>query len=110
MLRFKGFLSEMANTDSADINEIQLGYFLSNNWKNFDDPGAAHRASPRVLSRHPFHIQHHAWLDDGDGGDKYSHCTGVLLISCGSFSSNVVKAGAERCINESCLSRRPHGY
>lgn len=25
----------MANTDSADINEIQLGYFLSNNWKNF---------------------------------------------------------------------------
>lgn len=41
MLRFKGFLSEMANTDSADINEIQLGYFLSNNWKNFDDPGAA---------------------------------------------------------------------
>ena len=36
MLRFKGFLSEMANTDSADINEIQLGYFLSNNWKNFE--------------------------------------------------------------------------
>ena len=31
----------MANTDSSDINEIQLGYFLSNNWKNFDDPGAA---------------------------------------------------------------------
>jgi hypothetical protein len=31
----------MANTDSADINEIQLGFFLSNNWKNFDGANAA---------------------------------------------------------------------
>jgi hypothetical protein len=31
----------MANTDSADINEIQLGYFLSNDWKNFTDANLA---------------------------------------------------------------------
>ena len=41
MQSFKGYIAEMANTDSADINEIQLGYFLSNNWKNFHDPAAA---------------------------------------------------------------------
>ena len=35
MFSFKGFITEMANTDSADVNEIQLGYFLSNDWKNF---------------------------------------------------------------------------
>ena len=33
MQSFKGYLAEMANTDSADINEIQLAYFLSDNWK-----------------------------------------------------------------------------
>lgn len=31
----------MSNTDSADINEIQLGFFLSNNWRNFNDAKAA---------------------------------------------------------------------
>lgn len=31
----------MSNTDSADINEIQLGAFLSNNWKNFVDSSQA---------------------------------------------------------------------
>lgn len=41
MISFKGYITEMANTDSADINEIQLGFFLSNNWKNFDGANAA---------------------------------------------------------------------
>ena len=42
MIRFKNYLVEMlANTDIADVNEIQLGYFLSNNWKNFVDAPAA---------------------------------------------------------------------
>lgn len=41
MKSFKGYLTEMANTDSADINEIQLGYFLSNDWRNFVDKSAA---------------------------------------------------------------------
>lgn len=31
----------MRNTDSADVNEIQLGYYLSNNWKTFVDAPAA---------------------------------------------------------------------
>jgi len=41
LISFKGYITEMANTDSADINEIQLGFFLSNNWKNFDGANAA---------------------------------------------------------------------
>lgn len=41
MQSFKGYLTEMRNTDSADVNEIQLGYFLSNNWKTFVDAPAA---------------------------------------------------------------------
>ena len=42
MQSFKRFITEMfANTDIADVNEIQLGYFLSNNWKNFVDASAA---------------------------------------------------------------------
>lgn len=41
MISFKGYITEMANTDSADINEIQLGFLLSNNWKNFDGANAA---------------------------------------------------------------------
>lgn len=41
MQGFKGFLTEMQNTDSADVNEIQLGYYLSNNWKTFVDAPAA---------------------------------------------------------------------
>lgn len=43
MNSFKGYITEMANTDSADINEIQLGFFLSNNWKNFDGAKAAQK-------------------------------------------------------------------
>ena len=42
MKSFKGYITEMvANTDIADVNEIQLGYFLSNNWKLFVDAPAA---------------------------------------------------------------------
>lgn len=41
MQGFKDFLTEMQNTDRADVNEIQLGYFLSNNWKSFVDAPAA---------------------------------------------------------------------
>ena len=42
MKTFKSFITEaVANTDIADVNEIQLGYFLSNNWRNFVDSPAA---------------------------------------------------------------------
>lgn len=42
MKSFKSFITEaVANTDIADVNEIQLGYFLSNNWRNFVDAPAA---------------------------------------------------------------------
>lgn len=41
MFSFKGYITEMANTDSADINEIQLGYFLSDNWRKFNDSKSA---------------------------------------------------------------------
>lgn len=35
------FINESANTHAADVNEIQMGFFLSNNWRNFVDSGDA---------------------------------------------------------------------
>lgn len=81
MIRFKGFITEMANTDSADVNEIQLGYFLSNDWKNFVDRSEAQtqlQTKRRKVGDDEYNVQTLKAKDMADEVLKWARANGYV--------------------------------